>query len=60
MITPAFHFSILEQFVDVFNSQGDTLVRSLQRDALGKSSFDIYQYVTACALDIICGENAST
>lgn len=60
MITPAFHFSILEQFVDVFNSQSDTLVKLLQREALGKPSFDIYQYVTACALDIICGEKMST
>lgn len=54
IITPAFHFSVLEQFVEVFNTHGDTLVQRLKNEALGEESVDIYKYVTACALDIIC------
>ncbi|XP_066141604.1 cytochrome P450 4C1-like [Euwallacea fornicatus] len=53
-ITPTFHFSILEVFVDVFNSNVDTMIQKLKKMELGKNSFDVYQYVTACTLDIIC------
>lgn len=55
IITPAFHFAVLEKFVDVFNTNGATLVQRLKDEALGEESVDIYKYVTACALDIICG-----
>lgn len=57
IITPAFHFQILEEFVDVFNSAGDILVRKLAEQC-DKSSVDIYPFVTRCALDIICGMSA--
>ncbi|CAH1183090.1 unnamed protein product [Phaedon cochleariae] len=53
MLTPSFHFSILENFVDIFDRQGDIFVKELEREA-GKPSFDIYPYVTRCTLDIIC------
>lgn len=54
MITPTFHFSILEQFVDVFNSCGHKLCEKLEKE-VGKDSFDFYTYSTKCTLDIICG-----
>lgn len=53
IITPAFHFSILEQFVDIFESNGKILLQKLYNEAVDKESVDIYKYVTACALDII-------
>jgi cytochrome P450 family 4 len=53
ILTPAFHFQILEQFVDVFESAGNRLVKKL-RNEIGKNSVDIYPYVTLCTLDIIC------
>ncbi|XP_066244906.1 cytochrome P450 4d2-like [Euwallacea similis] len=53
-ITPTFHFSILEHFVDIFNSNVDVMIEKLKRVELSKNSFDVYQYVTACTLDIIC------
>ncbi|XP_050308447.1 cytochrome P450 4d2-like [Anthonomus grandis grandis] len=53
IITPAFHFSILEQFVDVFEHNGKIMIEKLEK-TVGKDSIDIYDYVTACALDIIC------
>nr|AUB85739.1 CYP4V29 [Penaeus japonicus] len=52
-LTPAFHFKILEDFLDVFTSQTDTLVKRLRRKADGRP-FDVFHYITLCALDIIC------
>lgn len=52
-ITPAFHFKILEQFVDVFNRQTNIFIKILEN--YGSNSFDIYPHVSHCALDIICG-----
>ncbi|XP_049537311.1 cytochrome P450 4c3-like [Anopheles darlingi] len=53
IITPAFHFKILDQFMDVFNEEADILVSKLERHAGGKE-FNIYDYVTLYALDSIC------
>ncbi|XP_064097711.1 cytochrome P450 4C1-like [Macrobrachium nipponense] len=53
LLTPAFHFKILEDFVDVFNGQSNTLIRKLGEKADG-TTFDIFPYITRCALDIIC------
>ncbi|XP_058814828.1 cytochrome P450 4d1-like [Topomyia yanbarensis] len=53
IITPTFHFKVLENFLDVFNKEADILVAKLERHA-GKGEFDIYDYVTLYALDSIC------
>uniref|UniRef100_A0AAG5DDU3 Cytochrome P450 n=1 Tax=Anopheles atroparvus TaxID=41427 RepID=A0AAG5DDU3_ANOAO len=53
IITPAFHFKILDQFMDVFNEEADILISKLEKH-VGKSEFDIYDYVTLYALDNIC------
>ncbi|XP_017784626.1 PREDICTED: cytochrome P450 4V2-like [Nicrophorus vespilloides] len=53
IITPAYHFKILEQFVNVFDKVSDILVNEVRREC-NKQSFDIYPYITLCALDIIC------
>ncbi|XP_037782766.1 uncharacterized protein LOC119579100 [Penaeus monodon] len=53
LLTPAFHFRILEDFLDIFTSQTDTLVRRLRARADGRA-FDVFHYITLCALDIIC------
>ncbi|KAB7499155.1 hypothetical protein Anas_06628 [Armadillidium nasatum] len=52
MLTPTFHFKILEDFMEVFNQQSNKLVKNLQRNVDGKP-FDIFRYVTLCTLDII-------
>lgn len=57
MITPAFHFKILEQFTDVFDAATLVMVEKLKGE-LGKESVDIYPYATLCALDIICGNSS--
>ncbi|RZC40118.1 cytochrome P450-like protein [Asbolus verrucosus] len=53
LITPAFHFKILEQFVDIFESASDVLVQKLS-EMSGSKSLDIYPYISRCTLDIIC------
>jgi len=53
LITPTFHFQILEQFIGIFDSQSDILIKKLEKE-VGGEEFDIFPYITLCALDIIC------
>ncbi|XP_023309750.1 cytochrome P450 4c3-like isoform X2 [Anoplophora glabripennis] len=53
IITPAFHFYILRQFVSIYETNADTMIKLLEKE-VGKDSVDIYTYVTLCTLDIIC------
>ncbi|CAO1423337.1 unnamed protein product [Diamesa serratosioi] len=53
IITPTFHFKILEQFVDVMNSQGQIFVSNLGKFN-GQNPVDIFPLVTLYALDVIC------
>ncbi|XP_042857603.1 cytochrome P450 4C1-like isoform X2 [Penaeus japonicus] len=53
LLTTAFHFRILEDFVDIFNHQSGKMVKKLREKANGKP-FNIFPYITLCALDIIC------
>ncbi|RZC33754.1 cytochrome P450 4C1, partial [Asbolus verrucosus] len=53
IITPTFHFKILEQFTNSFDTAGDIMIEKLTQQ-LGNQSVDIYPIVTLCALDIIC------
>jgi len=55
MITPTFHFKILDGFVEVFSEKSEILINKLQKE-VGSKGFDVYPYITHCALDIICGE----
>jgi cytochrome P450 family 4 len=55
IITPTFHFKILENFLEVFSEKSEILIRKLQKE-VGSQSFDIYPYINRCMLDIICGE----
>ncbi|KAF2897328.1 hypothetical protein ILUMI_08846, partial [Ignelater luminosus] len=59
ILTPAFHFQILEQFVDVFDHYGNILVKKLERE-IGRKSVDVYPYVTLCSLDVICATSMGT
>lgn len=53
IITPTFHFKILEEFVEVFNQQSAVLVDCLASRADGETAFDVYPYVCSATLDII-------
>ncbi|KAB7505395.1 hypothetical protein Anas_02224 [Armadillidium nasatum] len=52
MLTPAFHFKILEEFIEVFNQQSKKFVNKLQKYSDGKP-FDIFPSITLATLDII-------
>nr|XP_018901323.1 PREDICTED: cytochrome P450 4C1-like [Bemisia tabaci]XP_018901324.1 PREDICTED: cytochrome P450 4C1-like [Bemisia tabaci]AFP49818.1 cytochrome P450 [Bemisia tabaci] len=53
MITPTFHFKILDIFQEVFVEKCQLLVEKLKSKA-NNEPFDIYPFITRCALDIIC------
>ncbi|XP_048760771.2 cytochrome P450 4V2-like isoform X1 [Ostrea edulis] len=53
MLTPTFHFKILNDFVGVFHDQASTMIQKLSQVADGRE-FNIFNYITLCALDIIC------
>ncbi|XP_070264337.1 cytochrome P450 4V2-like isoform X2 [Myotis yumanensis] len=53
MLTPTFHFTILEEFLDVMNEQANILVNKLEKHVDGEK-FNCFFYITLCALDIIC------
>jgi cytochrome P450 family 4 len=56
MITPTFHFKILENFVEVFWEKSQILLSKLKEE-VGSQGFDVFPYITKCTLDIICGKN---
>jgi cytochrome P450 len=53
IITPTFHFKILQQFVEVFSKQNEIFIDKLKSKADGRI-FDVYNDVTLMSLDIIC------
>ncbi|XP_059350194.1 cytochrome P450 4c3-like isoform X2 [Daphnia carinata] len=54
MLTAAFHFKILEDFIQVFNEQSQILIQKLSAALEVRNDFDIYPFITLCTLDIIC------
>lgn len=60
LLTPAFHFKILDDFIDVFNAQSkvmcDLLDELCKPEDENKRLIDVYPMLTRCTLDIICGK----
>lgn len=54
VLTSAFHFKILDDFVETFDKQSSILVEKLKKFE-GRDSFNIFPITALCALDIICG-----
>ncbi|XP_071498869.1 cytochrome P450 4V2-like [Diadema antillarum] len=54
MLTPTFHFSILQNFLEVFNEQSAVLVKKLEKFADIPEPINIFPQITYCVLDIIC------
>jgi cytochrome P450 len=55
LLTPTFHFPILNDFLQVFNEQALVMVNRLEKK-VDQGQFDTFPYITLCALDIICGK----
>ena len=55
LLTPAFHFRILDDALHVFNEQGKILADCLLQDSqlATDHTLDIFPYATRCTLDII-------
>eukprot|EP00090_Calanus_glacialis_P018963 TRINITY_DN29285_c0_g1_i1.p1 TRINITY_DN29285_c0_g1~~TRINITY_DN29285_c0_g1_i1.p1 ORF type:complete len:506 (-),score=75.50 TRINITY_DN29285_c0_g1_i1:15-1532(-) len=53
LLTQAFHFQILEDFLDIMNNHAAILCQKIERDSEGVE-MDIFPVVAFCALDIIC------
>ena len=55
IITPTFHFKILEQFVEIFDQQSAVMIKKLYEKADGKTAVNVFPIVCLTALDIIAG-----
>ena len=54
LITPSFHFSILQDFLDVMNEQSLIFVNNLKKNNEPQKDINLGKAITMCALDIIC------
>ncbi|KAK6041330.1 hypothetical protein COOONC_21166 [Cooperia oncophora] len=56
LLTPSFHFKVLNDFQAVHDRQAKIFINQLERIAKDGEEFDIFSiFVKRCALDIICG-----
>ncbi|XP_050312093.1 cytochrome P450 4d2-like [Anthonomus grandis grandis] len=56
MITPTFHFKVLEDFMQIFNYQIDIMLDKMNDVVQGApgQTIDIFKYINLMSLDIIC------
>ena len=53
IIMPAFNQKILDGFVEVFGRQSTTMCSQLEKHV--DEEFDLFDVVSKCSLDILCG-----
>lgn len=53
ILTPSFHFQILEKFVEIMEENGNVLIKKLEK--LNGQEVNIFPIVNLYALDVICG-----
>ncbi|GJQ82710.1 hypothetical protein Trydic_g19721 [Trypoxylus dichotomus] len=53
MLTPAFHFKILDNSLRIFDLKARMFIDQLNKIPIAEV-FDMYPYITHCTLDIIC------
>ncbi|VDO71938.1 unnamed protein product [Haemonchus placei] len=58
MLTPAFHFSILKDFMPIFNKEAAILLEQFGRLSDTGSTADVFPLIKLCTLDVICGKSA--
>ncbi|PSN43038.1 Cytochrome P450 4C1 [Blattella germanica] len=52
MLTPAFHFSILDNFVEVFAEKSQILLKMLEKEA-GSDDFDVFPYISSITNEVM-------
>uniref|UniRef100_A0A1B0GJT8 Cytochrome n=1 Tax=Lutzomyia longipalpis TaxID=7200 RepID=A0A1B0GJT8_LUTLO len=58
-LNPCFSLKILQSYMPIFNTEVKTLIGRLGQ-RIGKGSFDMYDYMDACALDVVCQTTLGT
>jgi cytochrome P450 family 4 len=62
LLTPSFHFQILNTFIDVFNKQSLILCDVLDNRRQSHNEdeiINVYPFVANCTLDVMCGKRFS-
>lgn len=54
IITPTFHYGILESFCNIFSEKSKILIDKLDVHCGTGEPFDIFKYITRVTLDIVC------
>lgn len=55
MLTPAFHFNILQQFIPIFFDHANVLMKELKHHLEVEKGFDIMPHMIDYTLRTICG-----
>lgn len=57
-LTPAFHFTILQDFIEHFENDSRVLVTNMDKEykMQTKEGFDFYEWINLCTLDAVCGK----
>ncbi|XP_060068942.1 cytochrome P450 4A25-like [Ylistrum balloti] len=53
LLTPAFHFDVLRPYMDIYNEAAEELLKNIDLCAEKGESFETFNVVSACTLDII-------
>lgn len=56
IITPSFHFKILQDFHDVMNRNSTKFIENLREESKDEKIFDFQAMVNYLTLDVICGK----
>lgn len=58
IITPAFHFKTLDNFIEIFERDSRIFLTNLDREYRMQEDrgFNIYEWINLCTLDTICGK----
>lgn len=54
ILTPAFHFKILDQYIEIFDRQSNIFIENLEKYN-SSDNVEFYRIATLYALDVICG-----
>lgn len=56
LLNPSFSPKILQSFIPIFNEKAITLAKLLDKEVTAGSVFDVYPYLNATAMDMVCSK----